>query len=32
LSTASIYIAVTGDGNVAATEWSIEEVRGYKKE
>lgn len=32
LSTASIYIEVTGDENVASTEWYIEEIRGYKNE
>ncbi|MEW6068110.1 MAG: hypothetical protein AB1610_07460 [Nitrospirota bacterium] len=32
LSTASIYIAVTGDENVASFTWGIEEIRGYKKE
>jgi hypothetical protein len=30
LSTRSIQVAVTGDENVAAIEWSIEEIRGYE--
>ena len=32
LSTANIYITVTGDENVPSFEWNIEEIRGYKKE
>lgn len=32
LSTASIYITVTGDENVASFEWNIEEIRGYKED
>lgn len=31
LSTTSITITVTGDANVASTEWNIGEIRGYKK-